>query len=193
MKISIYELLGLIKDNKAPKKVKYLDKEFIYGAFTNFGDFLEGLDGEAYNGESSGYWCEEENGWLNMYLNLNKDLNDEVEIIEEKETKPSEEEIETFKEQFNNIWNSIKSVLGGVLEALIKIDEQEVVKKVLEEENNKIEKLPYYSLKKIQKAKNEDEWYEERIALLEKRANDYHNKINEIIDAINELKGNDKD
>ena len=53
-------------------------------------------------------------------------------------------------------------------------------------EDNKIEKLPYYSLEKIQKAKNKDEWREERISLLEKRIDDYHNKLNEIIEVLNE-------
>lgn len=56
------------------------------------------------------------------------------------------------------------------------------------EEPKKIEKLPYYSLEKIQKSKNKDEWYESRLELLEKRINDYHNKINELIDEINNLK-----
>jgi hypothetical protein len=50
------------------------------------------------------------------------------------------------------------------------------------------DKLPYYSLEKIQKAKNKDEWREERISLLEKRIDDYHNKINEILDYLEETK-----
>lgn len=53
------------------------------------------------------------------------------------------------------------------------------------EEDKKIEELPYYSLEKVQKAKNEEEHYKRRIELLEKRVDDYHNKINEIIDYIN--------
>ena len=56
------------------------------------------------------------------------------------------------------------------------------------EEPKKIGKLPYYSLEKIQKSKTEDEWYENRLELLEKRINDYHNKINELIDEINNSK-----
>ena len=55
------------------------------------------------------------------------------------------------------------------------------------EEDKEIEKLSYYSLEKIQKAKNEDEHYKRRIELLEKRVDDYHNKINELIDKINNL------
>lgn len=58
------------------------------------------------------------------------------------------------------------------------------------EEPKKIEKLSYYSLEKTQKSKNKDEWYVNRLELLEKRINDYHNKINELIDEINNLKEN---
>lgn len=54
------------------------------------------------------------------------------------------------------------------------------------EEDKKIEKLPYYSLEKIQKAKNKEQWYEERISLLEKRIENQHDKINEIIEVLNE-------
>ena len=61
-------------------------------------------------------------------------------------------------------------------------DEVEIIE---EPQEHKIpEKLPYYSLEKIQKAKNKDEWREERISLLEERINDYHNKINEILDYL---------
>ena len=62
-------------------------------------------------------------------------------------------------------------------------DEIEII-----EEPKKIEKLPCYSLVKIQKSKSKDELDENRLKLLEKRINDYHNKINELIDEINNLK-----
>ena len=55
---------------------------------------------------------------------------------------------------------------------------------ILEEEKKIPEKLPYYSMEKIQKAKNKDEWREERIILLEKRVDDLHNKMNELLDYI---------
>ena len=58
------------------------------------------------------------------------------------------------------------------------------------EEDKKIEKLPYYSLKKIQKAENKEEHYKRRIELLEKRVEDYHNKINELINKVNSLEKN---
>lgn len=67
-----------------------------------------------------------------------------------------------------------------LFEEIVELDDEV---EIIEE---KIEKLPYYSLEKIQKAKNKEEHIEKRIQLLEKRIDDYHNKINEIIDKLNE-------
>lgn len=126
MKITIYELIGLVKDKKEPKRIKYKNK--IYDFIDDLQDYRKIIDEE-----------DENELFVNLfYVYFAKDfLNDEVEIIEE---------------------------------------------------DKKIEKLPYYSLEKIQKSENKDEWYENRIKLLEKRINDYHNKINELIDEINNLK-----
>lgn len=66
MKITMYELLGLVKDGKAPKKIAYN------------GVILE------YEEKSEDYWC-----YSSKYLfeykftTCNDFLNDEVEIIEE--------------------------------------------------------------------------------------------------------------
>ena len=172
MKITVYELLGLIKDNKAPKHFKYDD--YIW----------------TYNYESSAYW----NGKGTDFEDYMDDgiinyLNDIVEIIEEKETKPSEEEIEAFKEQFNTVWNSIKAVLGGILEALIKLDKQEVVKKVLEKENNKIEKIERINdLFQIEQDLDLSEF------ITQQKVNNaiLKSKVNELIDVINESRGKDE-
>lgn len=71
MKITMYELLGLVKDGKAPKKIKYRDKiwEYVstikgtgYQYYSNFFENWETLQNQVY---------------------LEECLNDEVEIIEE--------------------------------------------------------------------------------------------------------------
>ena len=63
MKITIYELLGLVKDGKAPKEIKY--KNFVYGWVQKYKTYtrydITGKD---------------------LYITTNN-LNDEVEIIEE--------------------------------------------------------------------------------------------------------------
>lgn len=130
MKITIYELLGLIKDGKAPKKIKLRNE--IYEYKNNI-----------------------ENGFIDY-------------VGTEKET---------------NIEFYLSSYIGNNYISDIFTNEVEII-----EEPKKIEKLPYYSLEKIQKSKNKDEWYVNRLDLLEKRINDYHNKINELIDEINKLK-----
>lgn len=122
MKITIYELIGLVKDGKAPKKIKFGNMKLKYNE-----------------------------GCKDYYLYYGKGL---------------------FEYKFGNCKNFLN-------------DKVEII-----EELKKIEKLPYYSLKKIQKSKNKDEWYENRLELLEKRINDYHNKINELMDEINNLKEN---
>lgn len=71
MKITMYELLGLVKDGKAPKKIKYRDKIWQYVSTTI---------GTGYQYYSTFY---EE--WKNLQnqVYLEECLNDEVEIIEE--------------------------------------------------------------------------------------------------------------
>lgn len=65
-------------------------------------------------------------------------------------------------------------VLNEKVEILDKIEEEKKIPK----------KLPYYSMEKIQKAKNKDEWLEERIKLLEKRVSDLHIKMNDLLDYL---------
>lgn len=73
MKITIYELLGLIKDGKAPKKIKYEDK--IY----TFYDFVCGYYEEGFAGINNKKFLTFRN---EQYYKV---LNDEVEILDEEE------------------------------------------------------------------------------------------------------------
>ena len=115
MKITIYELLGMIKDGKSPKRIRFLNHYYIWK-------------------ENDEDYQREDGLMLFGDIKINYILNSEVEIIEEEKKIP--------------------------------------------------EKLPYYSLEKIQKAKNKDEWREERISLLEKRVEDLHIKMNELLDYL---------
>lgn len=65
MKITIYELLGLIKDGKAPKKIKY---EYLIYELTP---------------ERNNYYCKNEMRWFTNEINSLEVLNNEIEIIEE--------------------------------------------------------------------------------------------------------------
>ena len=62
MKITIYELLGMIKDNKAPKKIWFNNNEWR----------LSGND----------YYCDEEREYLFDISVVTDILNDKVEILE---------------------------------------------------------------------------------------------------------------
>ena len=71
MKIKIYDLLGLVKDGKAPKKIKYRDN--IWG-------YVSTIMGTGYQYYSTFF---EEWKTLQNQVYLEEHLNDEVEIIEE--------------------------------------------------------------------------------------------------------------
>lgn len=89
MKITIYELLGLVKDGKAPKKIIYRD---------NIWEYVSTIMGTGYQYYSTFF---EEWKTLQNQVYLEEHLNDEVEIIEEdkkieKLNLPSFEEFETM-------------------------------------------------------------------------------------------------
>ena len=63
--LTIYELLGLIKDDKAPKKIKY---EYLVYELTF---------------ERNDYYCKQEMRWFTSEINSLGVLNNKVEIIEE--------------------------------------------------------------------------------------------------------------
>ena len=81
MKITIYELLGLIKDGKAPKKIIY--------------------DGHTYEYSRNGCVLDDfnyfsiTNGLLYNTIDFENHLNDEIEILEEVEDKEYEDIEET--------------------------------------------------------------------------------------------------
>lgn len=63
--ITIYELLGLTKDDKAPKKIKY---EYLVYELTF---------------ERNDYYCKQEMRWFTSEINSLGVLNNKVEILEE--------------------------------------------------------------------------------------------------------------
>ena len=69
MKITMYELLGLVKDGKAPKKIKFYGVEWEYTEYQ-----YERIDKENLG-----------NIWNGYNFNI---LNDEVEILEEEKKIP---------------------------------------------------------------------------------------------------------
>ena len=64
--ITIYELLGLIKDDKAPKKIKYDNKKYILGNGNYYYRISYGI-GKIFTNDYNIFLC----------------LNDKVEILEE--------------------------------------------------------------------------------------------------------------
>lgn len=78
MKITIYDLLGLVKDGKAPEKIKY---EYSIYELTP---------------ERNDYYCKNEMRWFTNEINCLGVLNDYVEIIEEPKKL---EKIEMYQDE----------------------------------------------------------------------------------------------
>ena len=92
MKITIYELIGLVKDGKAPKKIKFNYSIYEY-------KWSNAYQEKCYvNGNNYRLW---EN------LNLNSNLNDEVEIIvEPKKIKNIKSNGDEFNSDYIDTWIS---------------------------------------------------------------------------------------
>ena len=93
MKITIYELLGMIKDGKAPKKVKY--REMIYHICYEYGDYESDIEEYRYADTKEHYYLFEG-------IDMLKCLNDEVEILEEEKKIPEKLDIRQEKNIKNN-------------------------------------------------------------------------------------------
>ncbi len=84
MKITMYELLGLVKDGKAPKKIKYHN----YICYYDDGD---------YKLENGSEWL-----FANEYIDL-KYLNETVEILEEEKKIPEKLKLQIHHSNLSNL------------------------------------------------------------------------------------------
>lgn len=75
--VSVYELLGLIKDGKAPKKIKFDNTEYILGNGNYYYRISDGI-GKIFTNDYNIFLC----------------LNEEVEILEEDKSIIEKIEIE---------------------------------------------------------------------------------------------------
>lgn len=118
MKITIYELLGLMKDGKAPKKIKYDGDIYILKSNAIFELFAyETIDYNKFNtdGERLGKTLFLDNHYMHLY--------DEVEIIDEPK------KIKKIK-QLNNV--------GGCKELIELEDKQQLNNHILKDKINEI-------------------------------------------------------
>ena len=105
--ITIYELLGLIKDGQAPKKIKYKGKIYEY-IFQNGYTHKDGF--------SSQYFISD------FCADYEKDLNDKVEIIEE------DKKIEKLNYDFNDhcnefLYNALENKINELIDEINKLKE----------------------------------------------------------------------
>lgn len=104
MKITIYELLGLIKDGKAPKKIKEPQSSYT--------------ETYVFNEKEQWYITEDDTTKMNIW---NKErLSSEVEIIEEVEDKEYEDieegkEIELYKTYQDYLENEFTITMANII------------------------------------------------------------------------------
>ena len=104
--ITIYELLGIVKDGKAPKNIKYMGYKFEYD--TNHKRYESYFDGQIWT--------------LNDFVNINDNLTDEVEIIEEKRIPEKEDELIGYNIQdFDNLKEFVEITTNDVFGKINKI------------------------------------------------------------------------
>lgn len=121
MKITIYKLLELIKDEQAPKKIKY--RNMVYHINYDEGDYESDIKLYRYSDYEEPYYLFGE-------IDIFKCLNDEVEVLEEEKVKPlTKKDIEALgyacgeiQKCFTNGWT--KSLENKPLEEEKKIPEK---------------------------------------------------------------------
>lgn len=107
MKITIYELLGMIKDGKAPKKIKY--QNYIY-------EYQHRRDTK----NSFNYICNENGEYLSRRYFIDNILNDKVEILKEEKKIPEKinEENSIWEEQARDIDYYFKNTINDIVDYL---------------------------------------------------------------------------
>lgn len=111
MKITIYELLGLVKDGKAPKKIKYRNKIW---------EQTLTLNGRGYQYYSVLY---EDWKTLQNQVYLEECLNDEVEIIEEPKKIEKCKNYEDFLE-IDDYIEHLKNKINELIDEINKLKEK---------------------------------------------------------------------
>ncbi len=109
MKITMYELLGLVKDGKAPKKIKFYGVEWEY----------TGYQYERIDKENLG------NIWNGYNFNI---LNEEVEILEEEpkvQVELTEKEYLEYLDKINEYMESVRNYIPKL--SFLKLEEEKKI------------------------------------------------------------------
>lgn len=119
MKITIYELLGMVKDGKAPKEVKYNGEEYKITKILL---------------EDNNYYCNYINEDMECLFPINANiLNDEIEILEEEKKIKKlndilrvDDLIPPVDENMYKIWQQTIKNHNKINEIIDKLNESEV-------------------------------------------------------------------
>lgn len=114
MKITIYELLGLIKNGKAPKKIEY--REMIYHICYEYGDYESDIEEYRFADTKEHYYLFED-------IDMLKCLNDEVEIIEEEKKIPEKLDVIAYEKCIHEVTHKEKQLALEIRETQIAFNE----------------------------------------------------------------------
>ena len=124
MKITMYELLGMVKDGKAPKKVKYKDKIYYYHEGYDFNYMYNSSDHSPMDRDKSlftfdsfkmkdGRRCWNDNAVIDF-------LNDEVEILEGEKKIPEKLGKYAYVDgDFADVWSRSETLLKDKINEII--------------------------------------------------------------------------
>lgn len=118
MKITIYELLGRVKDGKAPKKIKYKYKKYN---FDDYGIYTKKIIKD-------------------LLFECDNNLNDEVEILEEEKKIPEKEDelIRYNIQEFDDLKEFVEITTNDVFGK---------INKIINKQNKIIDYLDYFKSK----------------------------------------------
>ena len=109
MKITMYELLGLVKDGKAPKKIKYDGQEYKITKVLL---------------EDNNYYFNYINEDMECILPINTNhLNDEVEILEEEKKIPKKIDVIAYEKCIHEVTHKEKQLALEIRDIQIAFNE----------------------------------------------------------------------
>ena len=109
MKITIYELLGMVKDGKAPKKIKY--RQNIFGFIHSLADYKPDDIAKYHGNYLLHYLFEEEVNFLNDYVEIIEEPKkmEKIQITLEDYDLPSNNEFKII-DKINEIIDEINNL-----------------------------------------------------------------------------------
>lgn len=163
--VTMYELLGLIKDGKAPKRIRYEDRTYTL--------YLDEKNNHYYQNDKCKFFI--------LSISCFEELNEKIEILEDK---PTQEEIKEYTNKLLKVLEPVKKQFSKLFDEITRIDNDlNLIDNNFNLENNSKEE------KKIpEKIDYKIEYMSSSNGYLLQYCIDFAEKIDEIIDYLDYFK-----